>query len=109
MKDIVDAKLKQAKLATKDDIADFLRKAYFDDKLKTINIKVTLNKTKNVLVQNELEEQQNSVKKLQTFDSSLFIGQSYFFYNGSQNFLMFSPILKIFAVPTGQTIVAWQS
>ena len=108
MKEIVDAKLKQAKLATKDDIADFLKKAYFDDKLKTINKKVTFNKTKNVLVQNELEEQQDSIKKLQTFDSSLFIGQSYFCYDGSQNFIMFSPILKIFAMPTGQTIIAWQ-
>ena len=48
------------------------KKMNFDDKLKNLNIKVTSNKSKLLLVENEL-------KKPQTFDSSLFNGQSYFF------------------------------
>ena len=41
-------RLKQAKLTTKDDIADFIKKTNFDDKLKKINKQVTPNKTRNV-------------------------------------------------------------
>ena len=64
------ARLAQAKLASKNDIANFVKKTGFDDKLKNLNKKITFNKTKHALVENEF-------KKLQTFDSSLFIGQSY--------------------------------
>ena len=39
---------------------------------------------------------------MQTHDSNLFIGQIFFFNDGSQNFLTFQP------GPT-ETIVAWQS
>ena len=38
--------LAQAKLATKDDISDFVKKKNFDNKLKNILKKVTLNNTK---------------------------------------------------------------
>ena len=49
-------------------------------------------------------------KKLQTFDLSLFIGQSYFFNNGAQNFLIFQPTLNTFTVTAGllESIKAWQ-
>ena len=40
------------------------------------------NKTENVLVKNELN-------KLNTFDSSCFIGQSHFEEDGTQNYLVF--------------------
>ena len=42
---------------------------------------------------------------------SLFIGQSYFINEGSQNFLIFQPILNTFTMPAGltETIVAWES
>ena len=53
------ARLKQANLATKAEIADFVKKTDFDDELKNIN-KITSNKTKHVLVENEF-------KKLQTY------------------------------------------
>ena len=43
--------------------------------------KVTSNKTKHVLVENEF-------KKLQTFDSNLFISESYFNNNGAQIYLI---------------------
>ena len=49
-----------------------MKKRDFDDKLKNLNRKITLNKSKHLLVENEL-------KSLQTFDLSLFIGQSCFF------------------------------
>ena len=76
------ARLPQANLATKSDIVNFVDKTDFDDKLKNLNKKVTSNKTKLLLVANEL-------KKLQTFDSSLFTGQSYFRNDGAQFFLIF--------------------
>lgn len=51
------------------------------------------------------------MEKLQTCDSSIFIGQRYFFNDGSQNFLIFQTILNTSAVPTGLTgtIIVWQS
>ena len=54
--DVFNARLSQANLVTKTD---------FDAKLLTLNRKITSNKTKQVLVENEL-------KKLKTFDSSYF-------------------------------------
>ena len=71
------ARLAQAKLATKADIVvDIVKETYFDEKLININKKVTLIKKKHVVAQNELKEQQDIITRLQTFDSSLFIGQS---------------------------------
>ena len=46
-----------------------MNKTDFDERLKNLNKRITSNKTKHVLVENEF-------KKLQTFDSSLFIGKS---------------------------------
>ena len=71
------ARLAQAKLATKADIVvDIVKETYFDEKSININKKVTLIKKKHVVAQNELKEQQDIITRLQTFDSSLFIGQS---------------------------------
>ena len=84
-------RLAQANLAGKNDFTDFVKKTYFDDKIKKLNKNIPSNKTKHV-VEN----------KLQTFDSSLFIGQSYFGNDQLQNFLLFQPIkitLKRFEVP----------
>ena len=51
------ARLAQAKSATKDDIADFVKKkTEFDNKIKRLMKKITLNETKNVLFRNELDE-----------------------------------------------------
>ena len=58
-----------------------MKNAVFDDKLKNVNEKITSKKTKHVLVQNEF-------KKLQTFESSLFIGQSYFNNDRAQFYLI---------------------
>ena len=60
--DVFNARLAQANLITKTD---------FDAKLSSLNRKITTNKTKHLLVENEL-------KKLKIFDSSCFSCKSYF-------------------------------
>ena len=77
--DVFNARLARENLVTKTD---------FDAKLSSINRKTTSNKTKHVLVENEL-------KKLKTFDSSYFIGKSHFEEDGVQNYLVFQPIISI--------------
>ena len=47
------ARLKQANLVTKDGITDFVKKRDFDNKLKNLNERVTSNKIKHVMVENE--------------------------------------------------------
>ena len=56
-----------------------MTKTDFDDKLKHLNQKINSNKTKHLLVENEL-------KKLQTFDSIYFRGESHFEEDGTQNY-----------------------
>ena len=55
----------------------------------SLNRKITQNKTKHLLVENELN-------KLKTFDSSYFIGKSHFEEDGAQNYLVFQPLNKYF-------------
>ena len=50
------ATLAQANLTSKNYVADFVKKTDFDGKRKNLNKKVTLNKTKHVLVENELNK-----------------------------------------------------
>ena len=69
---------------------NLIRKPEFDAKLKSISDRVTLNKSKHLLVENEL-------KKLHKFDAVYFRGKNYF--DGSddtQNYLVFQPIYKYF-------------
>ena len=54
-------------------------------------MQITANKSKNLLVANELNN-------LKTFDSSYFIGKSHFEEDGTQNYLVFQPINKYFKV-----------
>ena len=84
------ARLKQAKLARKSDIAYFVKKF---DKLKK-NKKINSNKTKHVLVENDF-------KKLQTFDPSLFISQSYFYNDVAELYLIFQLIPKTITTFSG--------
>ena len=64
------ARLVQANLASKSDIANFI---------------VTLSKPNNALVENKF-------KKSETLDLSLFIDQSYFFNDGEQIYFIFQPL-----------------
>ena len=97
------ARVKQANLVSKSDIANFVKNTDFDDKLKNLNKKITSNKTKHVLVENEL-------KKLQTIDSSLFIGQSYFNNDGAQNYVIFQSLYyTLKRLGDTEKIVSWKS
>ena len=58
------AKLAQAKLATKDGIADFVKETDFDQKIKNLNKKVISNTTKHVLVEKKLTELTNKIAKI---------------------------------------------
>ena len=80
---VFNARLSQANLVTKTD---------FDDKLSSLNRKITANKTMHLLVENEF-------KKLKTFDLSYFRGKSHFVDNdGTENYLVFQPIQRYLKV-----------
>ena len=66
-----------------------MAKTDFDAKLSSLNRKVTSNKTKHVLVENEL-------KKLKALDLSYFIGKSHFKEDGVETYLVFEPLNKYF-------------
>ena len=70
-----------------------ITKTDFDAKLSSLNRKITQNKSKHLLVENELN-------KLKTFDSSYFIGKSHFEEDGAQNYLVFQSITRYFKVNT---------
>ena len=59
--------------------------------MSSLNRKITANKSKNLLVENEL-------KKLKTFDSSYFIGRSHFEEHGTQSYFVFQPLNRYFKV-----------
>ena len=77
---VFNARLAEANLVTNTD---------FDAKLSSLNRKTTSNKTKHLLVENEL-------KKLKTFDSIYFRGKSHFEEDGMQNYLVFQPVQRYF-------------
>ena len=95
--DIFNARLAQANLRTKTD---------FDAKLSSLDRKITSNKSKHLLVENEL-------KNLKTFDSSYFIGKSHFEEDGIKNYLVFQPIQRYFkriaGAGNGNYIYCWKS
>ena len=68
-----------------------ITKTDFDAKLSSLNRKITSNKLKHLLVENEL-------KKLKPSDLSYFIGKSHFEEDGAQNYLVFQPLNKYFKV-----------
>ena len=92
--DVFNARIAKANLITKTD---------FDAKLSNLNRKITSNKTKHLLVEDEL-------KKLKTFDLSYFIGKSHFAEDGTQNCLVFQPIQRYFKLVANiQYISSWKS
>ena len=89
-----NVRLVQGNLVTKKD---------FDAKLSSLNKRVTSNKTRHLLVENELN-------KLKTFYLSYFIGKSHFEEDGTQNYLVFQPLNKYFKVIANtKYISSWQS
>ena len=59
-----------------------MAKTDLDTELKKISDIVTSNKTKHLLIENEL-------KKLEKFDAAYFTGKNYFDSDGTQNLLVF--------------------
>ena len=78
----------------------------FDAKQSNFNRKITSNKTKYLLVGNEL-------KKLKKIYSGYFIGKSHFEEDGTPNSLVFQPMQRYFkrvvGVGTGNYIYFWKS
>ena len=87
--DVFNARLAQANLITKTD---------FDAKLSSLNRKITSNKTKHLLVENELKKLKKS------FWQNHFEG-------GTQNYLVFQPMCRYFkravGVGNGNYIYYW--
>ena len=90
---VFNARLAEANLITKTD---------FDAKLSSLNRKVTTNKTKHLLVKNELN-------KLKNFYLSYFIGQSHFEEDGTQKHLVFQPINRYFKIGNCDYVLSWKS
>ena len=88
------------------DATSLVTKADFDSKLKAISDRVTKNKSKHLLVENEL-------KKLKTFDLSYFRGKNSFEDSGALIYLVFQSIDKYFkrivGVGNGEYISFWKS
>ena len=68
-----------------------ITKADFHAKLSSLNRKITSNKTKHLLVENQLKE-------LETFDLTYFRSKSDFEDDGTQNYLLFQSIYKYFEI-----------
>ena len=76
----------QANIASKNDIANFVKKIDFDDKLKNFNKNVTSNKTKQVLVENELNELLQKVEAILTKGLTKDLVNGYKILNGAKYF-----------------------
>ena len=95
----VAQRLAQATLVSKSHIANFVKKTDFDDKQKNLNKNVTPNKTKHVLVGNELDEPSRKVEAISTIGLTTDLINGYKILNAAkyfssgifQNYLVFIP------------------
>ena len=79
-----------------------MTKANFDNKVSSLDSKITANKTKNESIENE-------IKKLKALDLSYFIGKSHF-EDSTQNYLVFQPIKRYFKVIANTLYISsWKS
>ena len=77
------------------DVSNLIKNTDFDTRFKKNSDRVTKNKSKDLLVENEL-------KKLEKFDAAYFSGKSYFDGNdGSQNSLVFQVGERYFKINSG--------
>ena len=80
-----------------------ITKTDFDAKLSSLNRKTTSNKTRHLLIENELNQ-------LNVFDLSYFRGKSHFGEDGTQKYLVFQPMYRYFRLMTNTSnILSWQS
>ena len=105
------ARLAQANFASKSDIINFVKKTDFHDKLKKFNKNITSNKTKHVLVENELNELSEEIKAISTKELtkdlidkfSILNGAKYFCSGILQNYFVFIPAKKDIKYFSGNT------
>ena len=67
--------------------------------MPSLNRKITANKSKHLLIENELN-------KFEIFDSSYFIGKSHFEENGTHNYLVFQPVIRYFKLITNTDYIS---
>ena len=81
-----------------------MTKTDFHTKLQSLNKKINSNKTKHLLVENEL-------KKLNKIDAAYFRDKNYFDGDGTQNYLVFQPMHKYFKIEDNNNneISLWKS
>ena len=81
-----------------------ITKTDFDAKLSSLHRKITSNKTKHLLVENEM-------KKLETYDSIYFCGKSHFEDDGAQSWLVLQPLQRHFKTVSANVsnILSWKS
>ena len=83
--------------------ANLVAKTKFDNTVSSLNNEITVDKTKNQSIENELN-------KLKDFEPSYFISKSHFEEDGTQNYLVFQPLNKYFKVITNNDYVSsWKS
>ena len=89
------------------DISSLIKKSDYDTKIAGIESKYVSNTgfdsklaQTNVITKRSFDakiiELENNIEKLQTFDSSYFIGKNYFDEDGKQNHLLFLPVSRYF-------------
>ena len=82
--------------------ANLITKTDFDAKLSNLNRKIFQNKSKHLLVENELNT-------LKAFDSSYSIGKSHFEEDGVQNYLVFQRMCRYFKTDSSYHVLSWTS
>ena len=95
----LDAKITQKKLVNESDLDKMIKTLGIKEEIKTLATKV------------ELTAEQDKIVKLETYVLSLFIGQSYFVNDASQNYPVFQLIQKTITTISGlpYTISEWRS
>ena len=99
MSNAIEAKITQKKL---------VNESYLNEKIKTL---ATKEEIKTLAAKVKLKAEQDKIVKLQTYDLSLFIGQSYFTNDGAQLYLIFQPSYKTITTFSGLpfTVLEWES
>ena len=91
----LDSKIPLENLVNESDLNEMIKTLATNEEIKT----------------SESKAEQDEIAKLQIFDSSLFIGQSYFDNDGIQLYLVFQPTYKTITAFSGltSTTLEWES
>ena len=99
-----------ANLASKNDIAKFVKKTNFGDKLINVNKKWTLNKTKHVEAEKKINDLTNKVAQISYKGYDFLLGRMYFAGNdGDQKFRAFTPVLTSLILDSNKKVTNWIS